>query len=362
MSTYQQEQRKKVTIAGCVFNVPERYEIQQRIGLGAYGIVVSAIDKINGRKVAIKKIGNVFESSREYQKRILREIASLKHLSGHSNIIELIEIIQPEDFESFNDVYIVCNYMDSTIKDMLKNKQVAKGITDDHVKWFVYQLLKGLKYMHSAGVVHRDIKPSNILIDQDMELRLCDLGLSREYSIKEEMEMTTYVSTRWYRAPELLLRYSRSGPAIDIWSAGCIFAELLSPEKKVLFPGNHYIQQLEIILDLCGTPQTEEEYNMVKGSPEAKRWLKTLRKRPRKNLQALFPTANPLALDLLDKMLQLDPEKRISAAQALQHEYFADLYDEEEEEELAESFNFSIPNIREIKQQMFNEIVCTGAC
>jgi serine/threonine protein kinase len=357
------QQRNKVIIAGCEFNVPDRYEITQRIGLGAYGIVVSAIDKTTGSKVAIKKIANVFESSREYQKRILREIASLKHLSGHSNIIELIEIIQPEDYDSFNDVYIVCNYMDSTIKDMLKNKQVAKDITDDHIKWFVYQLLRGLKYMHSAGVVHRDIKPSNILIDHDMELRLCDLGLSREYSIKEEMEMTTYVSTRWYRAPELLLRYSRSGPAIDIWSAGCIFAELLSPKKKVLFPGNHYIQQLEIILDLVGTPQLEEEYAMVKGSPEAKRWLKTLRKRPRKSLHSLFPTANPLALDLLDKMLQLDPEKRITATQALQHEYFADLYDPEEEEEtIAEAFNFCIPNMREIKQQMFNEIVCTGAC
>jgi serine/threonine protein kinase len=155
------QQRNKVIIAGCEFNVPDRYEITQRIGLGAYGIVVSAIDKTTGSKVAIKKIANVFESSREYQKRILREIASLKHLSGHSNIIELIEIIQPEDYDSFNDVYIVCNYMDSTIKDMLKNKQVAKDITDDHIKWFVYQLLRGLKYMHSAGVVHRDIKPSN---------------------------------------------------------------------------------------------------------------------------------------------------------------------------------------------------------
>jgi len=358
------QKRNKFFISGAEFNITDRYEPIERVGMGAYGLVISAIDKQTNQKVAIKKITNVFDNSREYQKRILREVASLKYLSGHENIIELIEIIQPENFESFNDVYIVTNYMDTTLKDLLrqqltnntnnnnnKNKNNSQNsqnnsssnssnssseLTIEHMKWFMYQLLQGLNHMHMNGIVHRDIKPSNILVNQDMELRLCDMGLSREYSFKEETEMTTYVSTRFYRAPELLLKYTRSGPAIDVWSVGCIFAEMLN--KKVLFPGSHYIQQLELILDVCGTPMNNEEYAQLKGSPEAVRWLKTLKKRPRKNFVQLFPRADADAVDLLEKMLQLDPDHRITIQQALYHPFFAEIHsvnnqDEEEEEE-----------------------------
>jgi serine/threonine protein kinase len=359
------QKRIKFTIAGTIFNITDRYEVLERCGVGAYGIVVCAMDRLTGEKVAIKKITNVFDNSREYQKRILREIASLKHLSGHENIIQLIEIIPPENFESFNDVYIVTNFMDTTLKDMLKDKKVSGNMTPDHAKWFLYQILKGLSYMHASGIVHRDIKPSNILIDKNMDLRLCDMGLSREYSMQKEVEMTTYVSTRWYRAPELLLKYPKSGPAIDMWSVGCIFAEMLG--KKVLFQGSHYIQQLELILDVCGTPSTDQEFASIKGSPEAIRWLKTLRRRNRKDFSQLFPDVkDPLVFDLLDRMLQLDPDKRITADEALRHEYFSDFHEEEEEETDSVSktgvsssdhfpgkFVFNIPNMREIKEQMF---------
>lgn len=354
--------RNKFFISGVEFNITDRYEPIERVGLGAYGLVISAIDNLTNEKVAIKKITNVFDNSREYQKRILREVASLKYLSGHENIIELIEIIPPENFESFNDVYIVTNYMDATLKDVLRGTSDG-SLTSDHIKWFLYQLLQGLKHMHSSGIVHRDIKPSNILIDQNMDLRLCDMGLSREYSLREEMEMTMYVSTRFYRAPELLLKYTKSGPAIDVWSVGCIFAEML--KRKVLFPGAHYIQQLEFILDVCGTPSTNEEFSSLKGSPEAIRWLKTLRRRNRKDFQSFFADVDSSAIHLLESMLQLDPDKRVTVQQALNHEYFSEIHcanssleeDVSAELHLAEEEQmFNIPSMREIKAQMFKMV------
>jgi serine/threonine protein kinase len=343
--TTQQESKKSIT-----FSLPSKYKVVQCIGQGAYGSVVSAIDEDTGEMVAIKKVSDVFEQTEEYQARILREVAVLKHLRGHSNIIELKEVIQPDDYETFRDVYIVSNLMDVTFKDMLRDRNTMMKMTDEHVKWFLYQILRGVKYMHSAGIVHRDLKPANLLLNDNMDLMICDMGLAREFDAEDEKEMSTYVVTRWYRSPELILGYERTGPAVDMWSIGCIFAEMLRKSHRPLFGGSSSIQQIELILDVLGTPQT------VKGNPGALRWLKKQPVKPKKSLSHLFPKTTSAALDLLERMLHMDPDQRISAEQALRHEYLADLHDETDEPVSTEKFQFTVQESIQIKDQMYDQV------
>ncbi|KAL9654717.1 hypothetical protein ABK040_008514 [Willaertia magna] len=358
----QQQPLEHVTynIAGNKFVIPSKYEVKKIIGQGAYGVVVSAFDKERQEDVAIKKIFNIFEHDREYQKRILREVKILRHFTDCESIVQLFDLILPPSFEDFNDVYIVMEFMDSNLRQMIKSNQ---ELTDQNIQYFLYHLLKGLKAIHSANVLHRDIKPSNILINSDMEVKYCDFGLSRgiESDVNPKMS-TTYVATRWYRSPELLLMWEQAGKSLDIWSLGCIFAEMLDkpPKRKVLFPGKNYLNQLDLILDVCGTPTNDEE---IRGCAKAKKYMKTLSKKPKRNLMELFPHANPLAIDLLDKMLEFDPLKRITVDEALKHSYLESMVEDEDDEEDDENvplFTFNCDNempIDQIKQLLYDEII-----
>ncbi|KAL9647996.1 hypothetical protein ABK040_016687 [Willaertia magna] len=358
----QQQPLEHVTynIAGNKFVIPSKYEVKKIIGQGAYGVVVSAFDKERQEDVAIKKIFNIFEHDREYQKRILREVKILRHFTDCESIVQLFDLILPPSFEDFNDVYIVMEFMDSNLRQMIKSNQ---ELTDQNIQYFLYHLLKGLKTIHSANVLHRDIKPSNILINSDMEVKYCDFGLSRgiESDVNPKMS-TTYVATRWYRSPELLLMWEQAGKSLDIWSLGCIFAEMLDkpPKRKVLFPGKNYLNQLDLILDVCGTPTNDEE---IRGCAKAKKYMKTLSKKPKRNLMELFPHANPLAIDLLDKMLEFDPLKRITVDEALKHPYLESMVEDEDDEEDDENvplFTFNCDNempIDQIKQLLYDEII-----
>ena len=167
------------------------------------------------------------------------------------------------------------------------------------------QLLRGLKYVHTANVLHRDLKPSNLLLNASCDLKICDFGLARTGS--EKGFMTEYVVTRWYRAPELLLSQEEYTSAIDVWSVGCIFAELLA--RKPLFAGKDYIHQLKLIIGVIGSP--DEDDLMFIHSQKARSYIRSLPYTPRMPLARLFPRANPLALNLIDRMLVFDPKKRI---------------------------------------------------
>jgi mitogen-activated protein kinase 1/3 len=183
----------------------------------------------------------------------------------------------------------------------------------------MHQLLSAVKFIHDADVVHRDIKPSNILISEDGHVKLCDFGLSRECCSPIRRNSTTNVVTKPYRAPELLLDFPDYERPVDMWSVGCIFAELLSNEDGVFFGKSKTDHaHLNAIIDLCGTPREEE----IKGIFGGKRYIRSLCYRKKAELVDIFPNANVLALDLLDKMLTFDPDRRITVDQALAHPYF----------------------------------------
>ena len=225
-------------VCGNLFEVDAKYAPIKPIGKGAYGVVCSAKNLETTEKIAIKKIGNAFENAVD-AKRTLREIKLLRHLN-HENIIAIKDILKPPSREDFSDVYIVYELMDTDLHQIIRSSQ---PLSDDHCQYFVYQLLRGLKYIHSANVLHRDKKPSNLRLHAKCDLKICDFGLARTTSEREYM--TEYVVTRWYRAPELLLSCAEYTAAIDVWSVGCIFAELLG--RKPLFPGKDYVHQLDLI-------------------------------------------------------------------------------------------------------------------
>jgi mitogen-activated protein kinase 1/3 len=207
-----------------VFLIDARYKNLKPIGDGAYGFVASAYDAVSGHKVAIKKIKNIFSDLID-AKRILRELKLLRHLRSHENIISIYDVMAvPPGTEKFNEIYIVTNLMESDLERIIGSRQV---LGDKHLQYFLYQILRGLKYVHSANVLHRDLKPSNLLINSNCDLSLCDFGLARGFEGGGENIMTEYVMTRWYRAPEVLCECVNYGKPVDIWSVGCIFGELM---------------------------------------------------------------------------------------------------------------------------------------
>ena len=231
-----------------------------------------------------------------------------------------------------NDVYIVYELMDTDLHQIIRSQQ---PLSDAHFQFFAYQLLKGLKYVHSAGVLHRDLKPSNLLVNASCDLKIGDFGLART-STESNNFMTEYVVTRWYRAPELLLSCDSYDAAIDVWSVGCILGELLA--RKPILPGKDYIDQLKLIIRTLGTP-TDEELEFISAS-KARSYIKALPWAPAPNLMKMFPGANPEAVDLLQKMLQFDPRKRITVEQALQHPWLRELHNPQAEPVASAPFKF----------------------
>ncbi|KAL9453394.1 hypothetical protein AB3S75_009073 [Citrus x aurantiifolia] len=284
-----------------------QYEIQEIIGIGSYGVVASAIDTHTGEKVAIKKMKEVFEHVSDAT-RILREIKLLRMLK-HPDIVEIKHIMLPPCRREFKDIYVVFELMESDLDQVIKAND---DLTPEHHQFFLYQLLRALKYIHSANVFHRDLKPKNILANADCKLKICDFGLARVSftDTPSAIFWTDYVATRWYRAPELCGSFfSKYTPAIDIWSIGCIFAELLT--GRPLFPGRNVAHQLDLVTDLLGTPSAESIAGIR--NEKAKRYLSSLRRKWAVPFSHKFPGADPLALRLLQRLLAFDPKDRPSA-------------------------------------------------
>jgi len=296
-------------VNGVTFTIDRKYSPLEGLGKGAYGVVCSAIDKTTGKKVAIKKCSNVF-SDPIGAKRVLREVMLLRHFrdqGGHDNVVSLYDLIVPphnDDAESFNDVYLALDLMDTDMGRIIDSDQ---ALTDKHIQFFIYQILCGLKFIHTAKVLHRDIKPGNLLLNADCELKICDFGLSRGLVNAEPQVLTKYVVTRWYRAPEVLCACKEYDAKIDVWSVGCILAELHGREP--LFPGEDYISQLELIFSILGSP-SEEDLKFCT-NPRAVAWIQRLKKFPKIPFSRVFTGVNAQAIDLMEKMMVFNPRKRL---------------------------------------------------
>ncbi|WOH02169.1 hypothetical protein DCAR_0521557 [Daucus carota subsp. sativus] len=318
------------------------------IGRGAYGIVCSIMDTATNEMVAIKKIKHAFDNFLD-AKRTLREIKLLRHLD-HENIIALTDVIPPPSRTEFNDVYMATELMDTDLHQIIRSNQ---SLSEEHCQYFLYQLLRGLKYIHSANIIHRDLKPSNLLVNANCDLKICDFGLARP-NINDEF-MTEYVVTRWYRAPELLLNSSDYTAAIDVWSVGCIYMELMN--RQPLFAGRDHVHQMRLLTELLGTP-TEADLGFVRNE-DARRYLLQLPWRPRLSLSRLYPQVHPLAIDLVDKMLTFDPFKRITVEEALAHPYLARLHDIDDEPICSKPFSFEFETAHlgeeQIKDMIYQE-------
>ncbi|GKU96785.1 hypothetical protein SLEP1_g9979 [Rubroshorea leprosula] len=452
----------RYNVYGNLFEVSRKYVPPIRpVGRGAYGIVCAAVNSETGEEVAIKKIGNAFDN-RIDAKRTLREIKLLRHMD-HENVISIKDIIRPPQRENFNDVYIVYELMDTDLHQIIRSNQ---SLADDHCRYFLYQVLRGLKYVHSANVLHRDLKPSNLLLNANCDLKIGDFGLARttsetdfmteyvvtrwyrapelllncseytaaidiwsvgcilgeimtrqplfpgrdyvhqlrlitEYFLYQVLRglkyvhsanvlhrdlkpsnlllnancdlkigdfglarttsetdfMTEYVVTRWYRAPELLLNCSEYTAAIDIWSVGCILGEIMT--RQPLFPGRDYVHQLRLITELIGSPD-DSSLGFLR-SDNARRYVRQLPQYPRQQFSARFPNMSPSALDLLEKMLVFDPNQRITVEGALCHPYMAPLHDINEEPVCPRPFvfDFEQPSFTEenIKELIYRESV-----
>ena len=216
-------------------HILKRYELLNKQGKGAYGVVYKAIDKKTHEIVALKKCFDAFQNATDSQ-RTYREIMLLQELNGHENIIRLLNVIKAENDK---DIYLVFEYMETDLHTVIR----ANILEPIHKQFIMYQLLKALKFIHSAGIIHRDLKPSNILINSDSYIKVCDFGLARciTTSSGKDVVMTDYVATRWYRAPEILLGSTKYGTQADMWSVGCIFGELLG--GKPMFPGTSTLSQ-----------------------------------------------------------------------------------------------------------------------
>lgn len=379
------------------WKVGKRYKLEKILGKGSYGEVAEAIDLENKRrKVAIKRMPDILEDETD-AKRMFREIYILRRLR-HPHVCHLIDIIRPaKDIWRFKDVYMVFEFLDTDLYKLIMSPQY---LTTAHVQSFLYQLLCGIKFIHSAAVIHRDLKPANILLNEDCRLKICDFGLSRVVPLDKtrrssiqtgggggggpscdavvstsprqktipnspmaespthkdgaattdtssatplpvpslRRSLTKHVVTRWYRAPELILLQDYDS-AVDMWSIGCIFAELLSMQaenvadyhkRRALFPGKSCFpltaekstysddrDQLNLIMSVIGTP-SEDDMGEFKTVSE---YLRKLEPKKPRDFTTMWPKCNRQAIDLLKQMLVFNPKKRITVADALNHPY-----------------------------------------
>ncbi|KAG7753533.1 hypothetical protein KL911_002926 [Ogataea haglerorum] len=313
----------RTQIFGTVFETTSRYTDLNPVGMGAFGLVCSAKDKLTQQNVAIKKVMKPF-STAVLAKRTYRELKLLNHLR-HENLISLDDIF----LSPLEDIYFVTELQGTDLHRLLTSRTLEKQF----IQYFLYQILRGLKYVHSAGVIHRDLKPSNILINENCDLKICDFGLARI----QDPQMTGYVSTRYYRAPEIMLTWQKYDTEVDIWSAGCIFAEMI--EGKPLFPGKDHVHQFSIITELLGSPPPDVIDTIC--SENTLRFVQSLPHKEPVPLSERFKGVEPEAVDLLSKMLVFDPRKRVTAEQALEHPYLSPYHDPSDEPSAEEKFDWS---------------------
>ncbi|OHS96260.1 CMGC family protein kinase [Tritrichomonas foetus] len=306
-------------------SLDDLYEIIAVLGAGNYGQVFKARDRSTGEVVALKRIKSI-QQSEGFPRVALREIVSLRSLGTENpNIIALKNVIKIDHPKS---VYLVFDYFEFDLYGLITSPMI-KPFTPAQVKCYLKQMLIGLDTIHQAGIIHRDLKPANILLSTDNQLKIGDFGLSRICPNDNSGPMTHKVVTLWYRAPELLLGQTKYGPEIDIWSLGCTLFEMIT--GKPLFKGETDLEQLGCIIRMLGLP-SEEHFPGWRNLPNAQLFSRNQHNGNRngsnstsnferfldEKLPAEFLDAKPL----LTRMIDINPQKRISVQDALLHPYF----------------------------------------
>jgi len=389
------------------WKIPPNYEVKQLIGTGSYGSVCEAYDRHKGRLVAIKRIGHMFEDLIDC-KRILREIAILSNLN-HDHIVRIYDIVAPSNMKIFDELYIVMEICDSDLKKLCRTDVT---LTPLHINTLLYNLLVGLRYLHSAGIYHRDLKPANCLVNQDCSVKICDFGLSRAigedqphlqalpntprgeddqpsqvpvvpHTTRLKRHLTGHVVTRWYRAPELILLQENYTEAIDIWSVGCIYAELLgmlegtrTEDRGPLFPGSSCFplspdhkhksdyryhtrgkhDQLNMIFNLFGTPGEADVDQLERD--DAKKYIRCFASRDGEGLKNKFPMIEDLSADILGRMLKFNPKQRIKVDGALDHALFADIRDPAREGKAAGYVSLDFEKEPDLDETLLRKYFC----
>ena len=313
----------------------KKYEVIGIVGEGAYGIVYKCKNKETNEYVAIKKFKETDDEI--VLKTMKREIEMLKKIR-HENIVEFKEV-----FIHKKNIYLVFEYVDKNLLELLQ--ETPNGISPSKIKYLIYQLIKAIKYLHSKNIIHRDIKPENLLINQDLKLKLCDFGFARDIKLNSEMnnisQMTDYVATRWYRAPELLLTGGIYGPEVDYWAIGCIMGELI--DGNPIFPGDDEYDQLNYIIKIIGN-LPEKFIQLFYENPifEDKELLvvdkiESLDKR-------YFGKFSKDGIDFMKKLLRIDPLKRLNGDNVFKHKYYDDYLDNKSNSTIIHKVELEIVN------------------
>lgn len=289
----------------------EQYFLVKEIGSGSYGDVWQAIDQKTRELVAIKKLKRKYYSLNEC--RSLMEVKALRNLD-HPNVVKLKNLVK-----EYETVYFVFEYMEYNLYQLLQLlKQCGKTLSEDGVRTYCFQILQGLLHMHEKGYFHRDLKPENLLVSKDV-IKIGDLGMAKE--IHSKPPYTGYVTTRWYRAPEVLLRAGVYGPEVDMWAMGAIMAELMI--LRPIFPGISSADQIDRICNIIGSPTVESWDDGIRLAQKLK-W--SFPQRSGINLSLLMPSASKDAISLISRLCSWNPNKRPTAAEALQHPFFRGCY------------------------------------
>lgn len=345
-------------------HILKKYEVGPRVGKGAYGIVWKAKDKAKDQTVALKKIFDAFQNSTDAQ-RTYREIMFLQELNAHRhpNIIRLLNVLKADNDK---DIYLVFEYMEINLHAVIR----AKILESIHKRYILYQIVNALRYMHKGNLLHRDMKPSNVLLNSDCHVKLCDFGLARSISDdsdeKNAAVMTDYVATRWYRAPEILLGSTHYTTGVDMWSIGCILAELIL--AKPLFPGDSTVNQLQRIVDVLGMPKKDDEAalnsaffaTMIQGLEKpAKNSLKQTLGFDKIDKLSEFESQS---LDLLERLLVINPNKRLTAQAALDHDLLRTFANNDEPDDHPGIFTIPIDDnqrysISEYRKNLYRKII-----
>ena len=316
-----------------------KYQIIRLIGDGTYGQVYEGIDKEKNIKVAIKKLKNKMSSFEDCinqnEVRILRKL-------NHENVVKLLEVIREQN----SDVSYIFEYCDCNLFEFIENHRKQKMfISEAKIRNIIYQIVCGVKYLHSNNIMHRDLKPENILMVINNNLiKICDFGTAKEIPEFKTNSLTDYVCTRWYRAPECTLKSNNYNEKIDVWAIGCIMAELYT--LRPLFPGIEEFDQINKILKIVGTP----EYN---DWPEGYVLVQKLNIRlpnyNKSNLKQIIFNANDDAIDFLEYIFQLNPDKRPSCSDLLKHPYFTEV-------QRPGSYSYQGRNLKNTKNKNYNDM------